>query len=258
MKANREIRTRTGLARALSKSGFCSRTQAHGLIREGRVRLNGSATRNPEAPVRLGTDRIEVDGAQIAAVQRIYLMLNKPRGLVTTRRDEKGRETIYSLLQDVGDWLAPIGRLDMASEGLLLLTNDSAWGAQIASPETHIPKTYHVHINAVADQALLNRLERGIRSEENLLVAKNAAILRLGKRNSWLEIVLDEGKNRHIRRMLSELGIAVLRLVRVSIGPVVLGGLPKGKWRLLTDEEKEALAGRNDSRADGRPRRLAP
>ena len=142
----------------------------------------------------------------------------------------------------------------MASEGLLLLTNDSAWGAQIASPETHIPKTYHVHINAVADQALLNRLERGIRSEENLLVAKNAAILRLGTRNSWLEIVLDEGKNRHIRRMLSELGIAVLRLVRVSIGPVALGDLPKGEWRLLTDEEKEALAGRNDSRADGRPR----
>jgi 23S rRNA pseudouridine2605 synthase len=132
----------------------------------------------------------------------------------------------------------------MASEGLLLLTNDSAWGARIASPETHIAKTYHVHINAVADQALLDRLTRGIHSADDLLVVKSAAILRLGKRNSWLEIVLDEGKNRHIRRMLSELGIEVLRLVRVAIGPVVLGDLPKGKWRRLTVEEKETLAGK--------------
>lgn len=142
----------------------------------------------------------------------------------------------------------------MASEGLLLLTNDSAWGARNASPETHTPKTYHVHINAVADQALLDRLKRGIHSADDLLVAKNAAILRLGKRNSWLEIVLDEGKNRQIRRMLAELGIEVLRLIRVAIGTVVLGDLPKGKWRLLTDEEKESLAGKNYSRADGRPR----
>jgi 23S rRNA pseudouridine2605 synthase len=254
MKANREIPRRTGLARALSKSGFCSRTQALGLIGEGRVRLNGSTTRNPEAPVRLGTDHIEVDGAPINAAKGIYLMLNKPRGLVTTRLDQKGRETIYSLLQDVEKWVAPVGRLDMASEGLLLLTNDSAWSARIASPETHIPKTYHVQINAVADQSHLDRLNRGIRSAGDLLVAKNATILRRGKRNSWLEIVLDEGKNRHIRRMLSELGIEVLRLVRVSIGTVVLGDLPKGKWRPLTDQEKETLAGENDSWGDGRPR----
>jgi 23S rRNA pseudouridine2605 synthase len=207
------------------------------------VRLNGSTTRNPEAPVRLGTDRIEVDGAQIADPNRIYLMLNKPRGLVTTRSDEKGRETIYSLLENMEEWVAPVGRLDMASEGLLLLTNDSSWGARIAAPETHIQKTYHVHINIVADQAFLDRLVRGIRNAGDLLVVTSATILRLGKRNSWLEISLDEGKNRHIRRMLSELGIEVLRLVRVAIGTVVLGDLSKGKWRPLTDEEKEALAG---------------
>src|SRR5581483_5200529 len=183
------------------------------------------------------------DGAQIADPTRIYLMLNKPRGLVTTRSDEKGRETIYSLLENMAEWVAPVGRLDMASEGLLLLTNDSGWGARIAAPETHIQKTYHVHINIVADQALLDRLVRGIRNAGDLLVVTNATILRLGRRNSWLEISLDEGKNRHIRRMLSELGIEVLRLVRVAIGTVVLGDLSKGKWRPLTNEEKEALAG---------------
>ncbi len=236
---------RTGLARALSKLGFCSRTQAFGLIRSGRVRLNQRPVRDPETPVRLDKDRIEVDGKQVDPAGKIYLMLNKPRGLVTTRDDEKGRKTIYSLLPGYSDWLAPVGRLDMASEGLLLLTNDSAWGARIASPEAHVGKTYHVQIDAVADQKLLDRLHAGVDADDkDFLAAKRASILRLGKKNSWLEILLDEGKNRHIRRMLSELGIEVLRLVRVAVGSVKLGDLPKGKTRPLTDAEQEALAGR--------------
>jgi 23S rRNA pseudouridine2605 synthase len=235
----------TGLARALSKLGFCSRAQAFSLIRSGRVQLNGNPARNPETPVRLGKDRIEVDGKQVDPAGRVYLMLNKPRGLVTTRSDEKGRKTIYSLLPDHEDWLAPVGRLDLASEGLLLLTNDSAWGARIASPEARVEKTYHVQIDAVADQELVDRLRQGVRTADgDLLLVKRADILRLGKKNSWLEIVLDEGKNRHIRRMLSELGIGVLRLVRAAVGSVGLGDLPKGKTRPLTDDEKEALAGK--------------
>jgi 23S rRNA pseudouridine2605 synthase len=234
----------TGLARALSKLGFCSRAQAFRLIRSDRVRLNRRPARDPETPVRLGKDTIEVDGKQVDPAGKVYLMLNKPRGLVTTRSDEKGRKTIYSLLPGYSDWLAPVGRLDMASEGLLLLTNDSSWGARIASPEAHLEKTYHVHIETVANQELIDRLHKGVRSDGDLLAAKRARILRLGKKNSWLEIVLDEGKNRHIRRMLSELGIEVLRLVRVAVGPVELGNLPKGKARPLTDEEKETLAGK--------------
>jgi len=234
---------RTGLARALSKLGFCSRTHAFSLIRSGRVRLNERPVRDPETPVRLGKDRIEVDGKQVDPAGKVYLMLNKPRGLVTTRRDEKGRKTIYSLLPEYSDWLAPVGRLDMASEGLLLLTNDSNWGARIASPGAHVEKTYSVRIDAVADEALLHRLRNGIRTGDGDLLAVNrAGILRLGKKNSWLEIVLDEGKNRHIRRMLAQLGIEVLRLVRVAVGSVELGDLPKGKTRPLTDKEKEALA----------------
>lgn len=234
---------RTGFARALSKLGFCSRNQAFSLIRAGRVRLNGRPIRDPEKPVRLGKDRIEVEGKQVNPAGKVYLMLNKPRGLVTTRHDEKGRKTIYSLLPGREDWLAPVGRLDMASEGLLLLTNDSAWSARIASPEAHIEKTYHVQIGAIAGKELVDRLQKGVRTTEgDFLAVKRARILRLGKKNSWLEIVLDEGKNRHIRRMLSELDIEVLRLLRVAIGTVGLGDLPKGKARPLTDEEKKALA----------------
>jgi 23S rRNA pseudouridine2605 synthase len=239
---------RTGLARALSKLGYCSRSQAFGLIRAGRVRLNGRLVRDPEKPVLPGKDRIEVDGNKLVRADKLYLMLNKPRGVVTTARDEKGRKTVYSLLPDYTekDWLAPVGRLDMASEGLLLLTNDSAWGARIASPETHIEKTYHVQIGTIAGKELVDRLQKGVRTAEgDFLAVKRASVLRLGKKNSWLEIVLDEGKNRHIRRMLSELGIDVLRLVRVAIGTVELGDLPKGKARPLTNEERDALASQN-------------
>ena len=233
---------RTGLARALSKLGFCSRTEAFSLIRSGRVRLNERSVRDPETPVRLDKDCIEVDGKNIDPARKVYLMLNKPRGLVTTRSDEQGRKNIYSLLPNDLEWLAPVGRLDMASEGLLLLTNDSMWGARIASPEAHIEKTYHVQIAAVADPELLDRMRGGVGTKDGeFLRVKRVTILRLGK-NSWLEIVLEEGKNRHIRRMLSELKIQVLRLVRVAVGPIELGDLPKGKTRPLTNREKEALA----------------
>src|SRR6185312_3988596 len=243
--AKAQVSGRTGLARALSKLGYCSRTQAFSLIRSGRVRLNQRVVRDPETPVRLDKDRIEVHGKNVGPAGRVYLMLNKPRGLVTTRSDEKGRKTIYSLLPRSSEWLAPVGRLDMASEGLLFLTNDSAWGARISAPEAQFNKTYHVQIDALADQKLIDRLHHGVRNgDKDSLAAKRARILRLGKKNSWLEIVLDEGKNRHIRRMLSELGIEVLRLLRVAVGPVELGDLPKGKTRLLTGEEKEALAGK--------------
>lgn len=234
---------RTGLARALSKLGFCSRTQAFSLIQSGRVRLNQRLARDPDIPVRLGKDIIEVDGRRVESAAKVYLMVNKPRGLVTTRSDEKGRKTIYSLLPEEAQWLAPVGRLDMASEGLLLLTNDSAWGARIASSVAHIDKTYHVQIDSLADTRLLDLLSKGVRTEDgDLLGAKRASILRLGKKNSWLEIVLDEGKNRHIRRMLAVLEIEVLRLVRVAVGSVKLGDLPKGKTRMLTENEKRALS----------------
>jgi 23S rRNA pseudouridine2605 synthase len=235
-----ETTRRSGLARALSKLGYCSRSQAAELIRVGRVQLNGRMRRDPETPVALGKDRIFVDGRDVEAREKAYLMMNKPRGLVTTASDEKGRETVYSVLADKSlPWVAPVGRLDKASEGLLLLTNDSEWGARIAAPETHLEKTYHVQIATLADEVLLASLVDGI--EDGRLRAVSARLLRSGEKNCWLEITLDEGKNRQIRRMLAAMGIDVLRLVRVAIGPLQLGKLVKGSYRLLTMDEKRAL-----------------
>jgi 23S rRNA pseudouridine2605 synthase len=233
---------RVGLARALSKLGYCSRSGAFDLIRAGRVRLNGANRRDPEAPVCLKKDRIEVDGQPIGTADRVYLMLNKPRGTVTTASDEQSRQTVYAFLDPHLPWVAPVGRLDKASEGLLLLTNDSEWAARVLAPATHLAKTYHVQISKVADSELLASLGRGVRTPEgDVLRARSVRILRGGERNTWLEIVLDEGRNRHIRRMLQPLRVEVLRLVRVAIGPLILGELPKGGVRPLTATEKRAI-----------------
>ncbi|HKV82663.1 MAG TPA: pseudouridine synthase [Candidatus Sulfotelmatobacter sp.] len=234
-----------GLARALSKLGYCSRSQASELIRAGRVTLNGTTRRDPECPVQIERDRIAVEGRVIKAAENVYMMMNKPRGLVTTASDEKGRDTVYSLFTDRAEslpWLAPVGRLDKASEGLLLLTNDSEWGARITAPESHLLKTYHVQIASIPPREVLESLERGVRADDGeFLQAVHCRLLRSGRKNCWIEIALDEGKNRQIRRMLAALDIAVLRLLRLSIGPLQLGTLRKGAYRSLTSEEKTAL-----------------
>ena len=236
---------KVGLARALSKLGYCSRSQAVELIHAGRVRVNGSVRREPETPVRVDKDHITINERPVEAARKIYLMMNKPRGLVTTASDEKGRETIYAVLAKASEslsWVAAVGRLDKASEGLLLLTNDSEWGARIAAPETHVEKIYHVQIGTVVDASFAQALISGVTDQDGeLLRAASARLLRSGEKNCWLEIVLDEGRNRQIRRMLAALQAEVLRLVRVAIGPVSLGNLAKGAFRALTEEEKRGL-----------------
>jgi 23S rRNA pseudouridine2605 synthase len=232
-----------GLARAISKMGYCSRSRAEDAIRAGRVRVNGAVRRNVEAPVHLGRDRVEVDGFEIKKAEKIYLILNKPRGVVTTASDERGRVTIYSLLQKYKDgplhWVAPVGRLDKASEGLLLVTNDSEWAAKITAPETHVDKTYHVQIAELATPAMIERLEHGFTVKDGeFLRVKSASLIRSGERNCWVEIVLGEGRNRHIRRMFETIGVDVLRLIRVAIGALKLGDLPKGEVRALSGQER--------------------
>lgn len=233
---------RHGLARVLSKLGVCSRSQAQALVREGRVTLNGRVVRDPETPADAARDRIAVDGEEIAARKKIYLALNKPRGYVTTASDERDRQTVYDLLKNCTAappdvWLAPVGRLDKASEGLLLFSNDSVWAARLTDPASHLDKTYHVQIDTLADAELLARLREGIIDAGEALALKSVRELRRGEKHSWLEIVLDEGRNRQIRRVLAAFGIGVLRLVRVAIGPIALGTLAKGEARELSAAE---------------------
>ena len=233
---------RHGVARVISKLGLGSRSQATQWVREGRVRVNERVVRDAEFPVRQGIDRIDIEGQRTAAAARVVLMLNKPRGLVTTVSDERGRDTVYACFAGAElPWIAPVGRLDKASEGMLLFSNDPAWAARITDPESGPAKTYHVQIDRLPTEELQRQLERGALVEAEQLSARSVRCLRSGHKNAWLEIVLEEGRNRQIRRLLAAFDIAVLRVVRVAIGPLLLGELPKGQWRMLTGEEIESL-----------------
>ena len=233
---------RHGLARVLSKLGVCSRSQAEKAVREGRVRVDGKVVLDPERPADAQRQRITLDGEAVAAGERIYIALNKPRGIVVSAADERGRDTVYDLLKSAGlPWLGPVGRLDKASEGLLLLSNDSVWAAGLTEPKHHVDKTYHVQVDNIPDRAVLDALVDGVVEQGERLAARRAMLLRQGEKNAWLEIVLDEGRNRHIRRLLAAHDISVLRLIRVAIGPLVLGELAKGQWRHLSEAEVRAL-----------------
>jgi 23S rRNA pseudouridine2605 synthase len=234
------------IARGLSKLGVCSRSEGERLVEAGRVRVNGTVVRDTSVRVVPERDAIEIDGKRVGRAERVYVALNKPRGLVTTRDDPKGRGTIYDCLAGASlPFVAPVGRLDKASEGLLLLTNDSRWSAHLLDPASHVDKIYHAQLRGLVDDSLIARVAAGVVEPETgeLLAVKRVSLLRTGSRSSaWLEITLDEGKNRHIRRLFAALGIEVLRLVRVAIGPLTLGPLPKGEWRRLTDDEVRALS----------------
>ncbi|XEA93304.1 pseudouridine synthase [Xanthomonas sp. DAR 80977] len=238
------------MARTLSKLGLCSRTEAARWIAAGRVAVDGRTVTDPEFPILRGRHRLALDGVALAATQRIYLMLNKPRGLVTTAQDERGRDTVYRCFDGAGlPWLAPVGRLDKASEGLLLFCNDPQWAARVTDPASGPDKTYHVQVDALPDAALLARMCAGVVADGEPLRAKQARLLRQGDRHAWLEVVLDEGRNRQIRRLLEALGLGVLRLVRVAIGDLALGELGKGAWRELSADEVRALAPAADASA---------
>ncbi len=242
------MRPPVSLARALSKLGILSRSQAERAIAEGRVRVDGVVRREPSFRVDMDRARIALDDAPAEAARRVYLALNKPRGLVTTRDDPRGRPTVYACLADPSlPFVSPVGRLDQASEGLLLFTNDTRWAQRLLDPASHVDKVYHVQVDRVPDDALAAAMRAGVNVDGEHLAAKDARVLRAGARHGWLEVVLDEGRNRHIRRLLAALDVEVLRLVRVAVGPVALGDLAKGEWRELTEEERESL-GRSGTR----------
>ncbi|WP_425466671.1 pseudouridine synthase [Rhodanobacter lindaniclasticus] len=226
----------------LSKLGMCSRSQAEQWIRAGRVSLDGRVVHDPQHPTSIEGGQVAVDGKPVHQAGHVHIAFNKPRGIVVSAADEHGRATVYTALAAAGlPWLGPVGRLDKASEGLLLLSNDTRWAAGITDPATHLEKTYHVQVAGLPDAAVLEAMLAGVEDAGELLRARRATLLRAGAKNAWLEVVLDEGRNRHIRRLLAALGFDVLRLVRVAIGPLALGELAKGQWRRLSTDEVEAL-----------------
>ena len=231
------------LERALSKLGLASRSEARRLILAGRVSVRGRVARDPNLRVCMERDAILVGGERAKPVAKHYLALNKPRGLVTTAQDERGRATVYECLRALkAPWLAPVGRLDKASEGLLLFTNDTAWADRILDPARHLPKVYHVQVSRHLTEAELDQLRSGVVLRDGTPArVEGVRVLRAGRVNCWLEIVLHGGLNRQIRRMLAVLGAEVPRLVRVAIGPVQLGDLPKGQARPLTAAELQAF-----------------
>ncbi len=231
------------LSRALSKLGYCSRAQALQLIHAGKVKVNEQIIKNTTRMIDLKYDRVMVEGKPVIKGENHYLILNKPRGLITTADDEKKRETVYKCLSQAHlPRLIPVGRLDKASEGLLLFTNDNAWANRITDPGSHLEKIYHVQIKGIMDAQLLQKMQQGIETRPGeVLNVKQVHILRSSKSTSWLEIVLDEGKNRQIRRILEKLNITIVRLMRVAIGPLQLGNLAKGQFRFLSAEELTKL-----------------
>ncbi|MBK7877261.1 MAG: rRNA pseudouridine synthase [Planctomycetes bacterium] len=233
------------LERLLSKAGFCSRAQARELVLAGRVRVNGVVIVDPEAWFDLVRDAVVVDGRAIAPARtegRRYLALHKPRGCVTTRSDPDGRATVYDLVADCGAWVVPVGRLDLDTSGLLLFTNDTQFADRVTSPDSHVPKTYLVEAEPRLAQEALDALARGIELADGPTRPAEVELLgHRGPRTRFL-LTITEGRNRQVRRMVKAVGAKVERLERVSIGPLELGELERGRWRELEPREVAALS----------------
>ena len=230
------------LDRVLSKAGVGSRVEAARWVRAGRVRVNGRPVRDPDHWVDMERDRVRLDGQPLQARQRIYLLLYKPAGYLTTYRDPQGRSTVYDLVADAGTFLSPVGRLDLDTSGLLLMTNDNQFAERVTNPDSHVPKTYLVKASTRLTDDQLQRLRDGIELSDGPTRPAQVVRVRDSAKYTHFEITLTEGRNRQVRRMVEALGAKVLKLVRVRIGNIRIGTLPIGKWRMLTEAEVRALA----------------
>jgi 23S rRNA pseudouridine2605 synthase len=232
------------LHRALSKLGWGSRTQAWEWIRAGEICVDHRVVTDPLTWVDLDRQRITRQGAASISPPSLTVALHKPRGIVVTRRDERARRTVYDLLPPDLPWIFPVGRLDADSEGLLILTNDSALAVRLTEPAHAIPKTYHVTLDAMPDEGELQRLRKGVRLSDG--VTRAARVRRVASPGGIpiLEIVLTEGRNRQIRRMCTVIGRKVRRLMRVGIGAYLLGDLPAGALRMLSAADLWRLVAR--------------
>jgi len=242
------------LERALSKLGLASRTEARSLIREGRVVVDGRPATDPLQPVVPEKARLEIDGRPAVRPAPRTILLHKPRGVVTTRSDPEGRPTVYTCLEELeADHLIPIGRLDAATTGLLLLTNDTRLAAWVTDPLNAVPRVYLVTVRGELSDATAKRLEIGIDDAGEHLSAKTVTVRKRSRRETHLILELTEGKNREIRRLLAAVGHEVTRLKRVSFGGLELGDLQSGGWRDVTEQElREAFPERRRGKMPGR------
>ena len=231
------------LDRVLSKAGLGSRVDARGWITAGRVQVNGQVVRDPDQWIDLKRDRVRLDGKPLQARERVYVLLYKPTGYLTTYRDPKGRPTVYDLIADLGTFVSPVGRLDLDTSGLLLMTNDNQLAERVTNPESHVPKTYLVKASQRLTDEQLQRLRDGVELADGPTRPARVRRVRDSEKYTHLEITLTEGRNRQVRRMIEALDVTVLKLVRVKIGPIPIGGLAIGKWRSLTPAEVRALRG---------------
>ena len=231
------------LERVFSKTGLGSRTDARGWIGAGRVCVNGKLVQNPDHWVDLEKDRVTLDGKPLDAAEQTYILLYKPKGFLTTWRDPQGRPTIYDLAADAGTWLSPVGRLDLDTSGLLLLSNDTAFAERVTNPDHKVPKTYQVKAATLLTDQQIDSLRRGVELSDGPTRPAKVQRLRDGPKHTHLEITITEGRNRQVRRMLEAVDSRVSKLVRTAIGPVRIGDLPIGKWRHLTADEVRGLGG---------------
>ncbi len=230
------------LDRALSRMGLASRTEARQAIRDGRMKVNGRVVQHPETWVDLKKDVIQLDGQRLKAARRIYFLFYKPKGVITSHGDPDGRKTVYDCLGNLGKWVFPVGRLDQDTSGVLLLTNDTDFADFVANPRSGVPKTYLVKVSGLLSDETVCRLNEGVVMKRGDR-AQPLSVRRLEDRGkyTWLEIVLAEGKNREVRRMVEAVGFKVLKLVRTAIGGLTLEGLAVGEWRSLTPAEVARL-----------------
>jgi 23S rRNA pseudouridine2605 synthase len=232
------------LERVLSKAGLGSRVEARSWIHAGRVTVNDLIVRNPDQWVDLERDRVTFDGRPLQAREPIYLLLYKPTGYLTTYRDPQKRPTVYDLIADVGTFVSPVGRLDLDTSGLLLMTNDNQFAERVTNPESHVPKTYLVKASIRLTDEQLQQLRDGIELADGPTRPADVVRIRDSEKYTHFEITLTEGRNRQVRRMVEALGAHVLKLVRVRIGAITIGDLQIGKWRLLTPAEVRSLTKR--------------
>jgi 23S rRNA pseudouridine2605 synthase len=232
------------LDRVLSRAGLGSRTEARRWIAEGRVCVNGKKVQTPDVWVDPELDRMTFDGAPVKNARKVYLLLYKPKGYLTTFKDPEGRKTIYDLFEDQKQWLIPVGRLDQDTSGLLLLTNDTDFGDYVSSPESHVPKTYLVKASKLLSDEDLDALRNGVELSDGPTRPAVVERVRDSGKYTFFEITITEGRNRQVRRMVEAVSAVVLKLVRTRIGGLQIRDLQIGKTRALTEQEIASLRGK--------------